>query len=330
MKIPEPNISIANLIDKKAEEGQEAPRPHLGASLLGHPCDRYLWLMFRWAVIEKFDGRILRLFQRGQREEAVIINLLRSIGIEVEERAEQMRVDFGAHVSGSLDGIILGGVPEAPTKKHVLECKTHSLKSFNDLTSKGVKESKPMHWSQCQIYMNGAKIDRTLYVGVCKDNDHIYTERVRYDEAAAISLINRGTRITTSDRIPEPLSADPSWYQCKFCPCYDFCFNTHITKEINCRTCALSTARVNSTWTCMRYGEAEIPVEAQRTGCEGHVLHPDLVPWKVSNSDEDFMAVYEIEGKIIQNGAPDSQVYSSKELLDGTWKTEDLTFEFGR
>ena len=52
MKIPEPNISIANLIDKKVEEGQEAPRAHLGASLLGHPCDRYLWLMFRWAVIE--------------------------------------------------------------------------------------------------------------------------------------------------------------------------------------------------------------------------------------------------------------------------------------
>lgn len=330
MKIPEPNISIANLIDKKVEAGQEAPRPHLGASLLGHPCDRYLWLMFRWAVIEKFDGRILRLFQRGQREEAVIISLLRSIGIEIEERAEQMRVDFGAHVSGSIDGIILGGVPEAPTKKHIAEFKTHSLKSFNDLTAKGVKESKPQHWAQMQVYMNGSKIDRALYVAVCKDNDHLYTERVRYDEAAAISLINRGKRITTSDRIPEPLSADPSWYQCKFCPCYDFCFNTHITKEINCRTCALSTARGNSTWTCMRYGEAEIPLEAQRTGYECHVLHPDLVPWKVSNSDEDFTAVYEIEGKIIKNGAPDSQVYSSKELLDGTWKTEDLTFKFGR
>lgn len=330
MKIPEPNISIANLIDKKAEEGQEAPRAHLGASLLGHPCDRYLWLMFRWAVIEKFDGRILRLFQRGQREEAVIISLLRSIGIEVEERAEQMRVDFGAHVSGSLDGIILGGVPEAPTKKHIAEFKTHSLKSFNDLTAKGVRESKPQHWAQMQCYMHGSKIDRALYVAVCKDNDHIYTERVRYDEAAAINLINRGTRITTSDRIPEPLSADPSWYQCKFCPCYDFCFNTHLTKEINCRTCALSTACVNSTWTCMRYSEAEIPLEAQRTGCECHVLHPDLVPWKVSNSDEDFTAVYEIEGKIIKNGAPDSHVYSSKELLDGTWQTEDTSFNFGR
>ena len=330
MKLPEPNISIANLIDRQIELTQEAPRPHLGASLLGHPCDRYLWLMFRWAVIEKFDGRILRLFQRGQREEAIIISLLRSIGIEVEERAEQMRVDFGAHVSGSIDGIILGGVPEAPTKRHIAEFKTHSLKSFNDLESKGVKESKPMHWCQMQCYMKGSGIDRALYVAVCKDNDHLYTERVRYDEAAAISLINRGTRITTSDRIPEPLSADPSWYQCKFCPCYDFCFNTHITKEINCRTCALSTARGNSTWTCMRYGEAEIPLEAQRAGCEGHVLHPDLVPWKVSNSDEDFTAVYEIEGKIIKNGAPDSQVYSSQELLSGEWKTEDITFKFGR
>ncbi|NCC85293.1 MAG: hypothetical protein EOM03_14370 [Clostridia bacterium] len=330
MKIPEPNISIANLIDKKVEEGQEAPRAHLGASLLGHPCDRYLWLMFRWAVIEKFDGRILRLFQRGQREEAVIINLLRSIGIEVEERAEQMRVDFGAHVSGSLDGIISGGVPEAPAKKHIAEFKTHSLKSFNDLTAKGVRESKPQHWAQMQCYMKGSGIDRALYVAVCKDNDHLYTERVRYDEAAAISLINRGTRITTSDRMPEPLSADPSWYQCKFCPCYDFCFNTHLTKEINCRTCALSTACVNSTWTCMRYGEAEIPVDAQRTGCEGHVLHPDLVPWQVLNSDEDFTAVYQVDGKLIKNGAPDSQVYSSQELLSGEWKTEDITFKFGR
>ena len=52
--------------------------------------------------------------------------------------------------------------------------------------------------------------------------------------------------------------------------------------------------------------------------------------WIKINSDEDFTAVYEIEGKIIKNGAPDSQVYSSEELLDGTWKTEDLTFKFGR
>ena len=50
----------------------------------------------------------------------------------------------------------------------------------------------------------------------------------------------------------------------------------------------------------------------------------------MTNSDEDFTAVYEVEGKIIKNGAPDSQVYSSKELLDGTWKTEDITFKFGR
>lgn len=80
----------------------------------------------------------------------------------------------------------------------------------------------------------------------------------------------------------------------------------------------------------MRYGEAEIPLDAQRIGCEGHVLHPDLVPWKVFNSEEDFTAIYEIEGKIIKNGAPDSQVYSSKELLTGTWKTDDITFKFGR
>ena len=33
---------------------QELPRTHLGISQVGHPCERYLWLSFRWPVIEKF------------------------------------------------------------------------------------------------------------------------------------------------------------------------------------------------------------------------------------------------------------------------------------
>ena len=72
MKIPDPVNSIENLIDQAHENRQEKPRPHMGCSILGHPCDRYLWLSFRWAVIEKFKGRILRLFRRGQLEENTI------------------------------------------------------------------------------------------------------------------------------------------------------------------------------------------------------------------------------------------------------------------
>ena len=106
MQIPEPEITITSLIDAAHEERLEKPRPHMGASTLGHHCERWLWLSFRWAVQEQFKGRILRLFRRGFNEEATIISDLRAIGLDVRKVSAQHRVDFGSHVSGSLDAII--------------------------------------------------------------------------------------------------------------------------------------------------------------------------------------------------------------------------------
>jgi hypothetical protein len=316
MKIPEPEYNITNLIDKHHESRQEPPRPHLGASTLGHPCDRWLWLSFRWAVQQTFDGRVLRMFRRGNLEEAQIVSDLRAIGIDIQRTTgNQSRVDFGSHVSGSLDGVIKSGVLGAPKTEHVAEFKTHGLKSFNDVEKKGVEESKPEHFVQMQVYMAGTEIDRALYVAVCKDDDRIYTERVKFDKDVAEKAIARGKRIALADRMPEPLSADPTWYQCRWCPAHDFCFESKITKHANCRTCANSTALENSTWRCERHDADDIPVEWQREGCDSHVLHPDLVPYQRKESDNEWQAIYVINGKDVINGEPDTNVFGSKEIL---------------
>ena len=316
MKIPEPNYSIQSLIDRYHESLAEPPRPHMGCSQLGHPCDRWLWLSFRWAVQPKLPGRILRLFRRGQMEEAVIVSDLRAIGIDVRCTGDQqVRVNLGAHISGSIDAIIESGVPEAPKKRHIAEFKTHSKKSFDDLEKNGVEKAKPEHWVQMQLYMHGTKIDRALYVAICKDDDRIYTERVRYDKEVAEKYIERGRRIALSDRMPEPISTDPSWYQCKQCPAHEFCHETRLTKHVNCRTCAHSTALENGAWRCEYYDADDIPVEFQRQGCDGHVLHPDMVPWKMKDSPWPWIAVYEIEGRDVANGEGDAHVYTSREIL---------------
>lgn len=334
MKIPESEHNIQALIDKQHEIRTEVPRPHMGCSALGHVCDRWLWLSFRWAVQPSFPGRILRLFRRGQNEEATIISDLRSIGMDV--RGAQNRVDFGSHVSGSLDAIIEKGVPESPKKRHVAEFKTHSLKSFNAVEKDGVEKSKPEHFVQMQLYMHGTKIDRALYVAVCKDDDRIYTERVRYDADVAKKAIARGHRLTLEDRMPPPISTDPSWYQCKFCDAHEFCHETKITKHVNCRTCAMATPLSDSTWHCAKWDDV-IPLEAQRTGCEGHVLHPDLVPWQRKDGPDEFTAVYEIDGVTVANGDPENEgVFASTELLanakacgDKSWtQLHDLRNQF--
>ena len=337
MKIPDSEHSIQAKIDKHHESLAEPPRPHMGCSQLGHPCDRWLWLSFRWAVQPKFPGRILRLFRRGQMEEATIVSDLRAIGLDVRGAGKQQaRVDFGAHVSGSIDAIIESGVPEAPKKRHVAEFKTHSKKSFDDLEKNGVEKSKPEHWVQMQLYMHGTEIDRALYVAVCKDDDRIYTERVRYEQDVAKRYIERGRRIALADSMPPPLSTDPSWYICRFCAAHKFCHYTLLTEQISCRTCAHSTAKDDSTWRCERHDADGIPVEFQRQGCDSHVLHPDLVPWQRKDGLDDWTAVYVIEGRDVANGEGDAHVYTSREILAnpkmcsmGDEYVEELRQQFG-
>jgi hypothetical protein len=255
-------------------------------------------------------------------EEATIAADLKAIGIEIHStEGEQARVDFGSHVSGSLDGIIESGVPGAPKARHIFEAKTHSKKSFDDLVKHGVEKSKPVHAAQMQVYMHGTNIDRALYFAVCKDDDRIYTERLRYSRTEAERLIARGHRIALADRMPEPLSSNPSWYECKFCAGHDFCHGSKKTKEVNCRTCAHSTAEPSTPdsdahWTCARFWSGVIPIKTQYTGCDSHVLHPDLVPWQRMDGPDAWTAIYVIDGREVANGEGDANVFGSRELLN--------------
>lgn len=311
--------NLIRLIDASHEGRAENPRPHLGCSQLGHHCERYLWLGFRWAIREKFNGRMLRLFRRGHNEEATVVADLRAAGLDVTDTgSSQSRVNFGNHVSGSIDGIIGSGVPESPDKAHVLEIKTHSDKSFKELNAKGVHSAKPMHWAQMQVYMLGKNLTRALYVAINKNDDSYYIERVKLNLEAAEAYIARGHRIASAERMPEPcINASPDWYMCKFCPAYSFCHGGEVVRQVNCRTCAHSTPEKDSTWTCSRWG-ATIPTKAQHQGCESHVMHPDMTTWQLDqDASTEHVAAWVIDGYTVLNGAPSDgdNVFTTGEIL---------------
>jgi hypothetical protein len=276
----------------------------MGASQVGHPCARWLWLSFRWAVAPKHPGRILRLFRRGHREEETVVADLEAIGIKITRRQE--RIAFGSHVSGSIDGVAIG-VPEAPKTEHLLEIKTHSAKSFADLKKHGVEKSKPQHWVQMQVYMLGLGLERALYVAVCKDTDEVHTERIHFDAEAAMAAVDRAMKVAVADRMPPPISTDPAWHECAYCPAREFCHAKHMTDQVNCRTCVHSTAKPDNTWRCERHDGDDIPVDFQREGCGSHILHPDLVPpsWQFQGLDDAGHSVVWItpQGRIEQGTA---------------------------
>ena len=300
--------AIVEAIDAVHESRPDVPRGHLGGSLLGHHCERCLWLSFRWAVRENFEGRMLRLFRRGHKEEDVIISDLRSIGIHVADT--QRRVILGCHVSGSLDGVARRGVPGDEKSEYLLEFKTHGLKSFDYLEKHGVEKAKPMHYVQMQAYMHGTNIHKALYVAVCKNDDRLHMEVVYYDKEVAEKYIARGHKIALAERLPPPISTDPSWFQCKFCAAHSFCHKAEPVQHASCRTCAHVTPTQEGRFHCGVYDD-HIPEEYQLKGCDSNIIHPDLVPWEMRPKDDRHVE-WLIEGKWITNGP---EGYKSSEIL---------------
>lgn len=253
----------------RVETTPQEHRAHLGASLIGRPCDRALWYGWRWVRRPAFDGRILRLFDRGQREEERFVEELRGIGAEVwpvdPDTGQQWRVSaHGGHFGGSLDAVCRG-LPES-TRPHVCEFKTHSAKSFAALESKGVRAAKPEHYAQMMIYCHLLEIDRALYLAVNKDTDALYSERFHADSKHAESLLNRAERIIFAWRPPSRLSEDADFWLCRFCEFSGICHG-EAAPERNCRTCRASLPEPHGVWTCKR--RRVLTVRSQRAGCEG-------------------------------------------------------------
>lgn len=258
-------------------DGDDGLRPHLGASLIGRPCERELWYRFRWAKRASFDARMLRLFARGQREEAVFAELLRKAGATVvtEDPNTGRQYSFATgHFGGSMDGAAVG-LPDAPKTWHVLEFKTHSLKSFNELAAKGVKMTKPEHWAQMQCYMAWTGMDRALYCAVCKDDDRLHLERVDFDKQAAEALFAKAQRIIDAPEPQPGVSTDPSWWECKLCDYHDLCHGTALPIP-TCRSCAHATPVADAQWRCERMGKP-LDVPAQKDACQGHRYIPALL-----------------------------------------------------
>lgn len=100
-------VVVDGIVASKQDDGL---RTHLGASVVGKDCMREVWFSFHWTQSTRFEGRMLRLFERGQREEEVFVSLLKGAGASVwthDANGKQFLVSlFGGHYGGSCDGEI--------------------------------------------------------------------------------------------------------------------------------------------------------------------------------------------------------------------------------
>lgn len=299
--------SIYRWWESQAEDGL---RQHLGASLIGHPCLAYLWHCFRWSAKAGWEGRMLRLFDRGQREESVLVRELRGIGAEVSEcqpTGEQWHVEaHGGHFGGSMDAIVRKLPGGSATNWEVLEFKTHNAKSFKELEEKGVEVSKRQHWCQMQVYMRLTGMTRANYIAVCKDDDRIYHERVHVDRKAGEELIERAGFVIFSEEPPVGISVRPDWWQCKLCQYHGHCHGSEAPLP-TCRSCCHVTPEPDGTWSC-DYHHKSLTVAEQKAACSDHRYIPLVLANFASMIDADYeknWAHYylNVDGEFT-NGAP--------------------------
>lgn len=242
-------------------------RNHLGASIIGKECDFQLWATFRWLGSKPFSGRMLRLFNRGHREEARFLEWLRGTGWTVWETdpatGKQFRISgVDGHYGGSCDGV--GTHPDYGT--FVLEFKTKATGSgFNKLCENGVEKQHPEHYTQMSTYGWQLDIKQGLYLSINKNDDTIHVEVVELDFALAERMEGRANDIINATQPPKRVSASPTFYLCKWCDFSEVC-HSGTKPETNCRSCRNAVPVADGEWFCNRWAQV-IPKEAIPNAC---------------------------------------------------------------
>lgn len=265
-------------------------RKHLGASLIGRECARELWYSFHWCTEKKFDGRMLRLFNRGHLEEGRFVAMFLMIGCQVwqtDENGKQFRISgHKGHYGGSLDAVIKG-IPDLPDEPVLGEFKTHGDKSFTKLVEEGVLSAKWEHFIQMQQYMGKNNLNWAIYGAVNKNTDALHLELVQFDQGQYQKYLDRSVMIIDAVTPPPKINNSPGYFKCKFCNHSPVC-HTKALPARNCRTCRHSVVADEGAWICANWEticEAEAqgwedPIEldfkTQLSGCERYEMNPKI------------------------------------------------------
>jgi hypothetical protein len=275
------------------------------------------------------DGRMLRLFQTGHREEARILQELRDAGINVISHTPDgnqihLQDPQCPHFSGSVDGVGYGfeynDIAEKIEGPVLIEIKTMATAGFKRLQVNGVKKEKPEHYAQMQMYMHwtqntAAPIVDAKYLCTCKETDEMHEETVYYLKDDAELYTRKAHEIIKSPVPPDRIkNASEKSYNCRFCDYIDLCITKTKCAEVNCRTCAHSDpCHDSNVWNCNIDTTAYKTTEDQKTGCPNHIYNDTLNPLEFVSADADAGTITYLlpSGEQITNGPGYT---SSKEL----------------
>ena len=228
-----------------AEREATPSRTYLGASRLGHACERALQFEFAGAPKDEgadFGGQTLRIFEIGHQLEDLAIRWLRAAGLDLYTRkgnrpdGEQFGFSVaGGRIRGHVDGIIADAPAALGLHTPALwECKTMNAKNWRACVKDGVTKSKPVYAAQIALYqaymegtVAGISAAPALFTAINKDTAELHHEQVAFDADLAQRMSDRGVRIlqaTDAGELLPRVATTPDFFECRFCPWSERCW----------------------------------------------------------------------------------------------------------
>lgn len=236
---------INALVDEALVAEREAapPRTYLGASRLGHVCERALQFEFAGAPKDDgadFSGQTLRIFAIGHQLEDLAIRWLRAAGIDlVTQKRDGGQFGFsvaGGRIRGHVDGIIADAPAALGLRAPALwECKTMNAKNWRACVKDGVTVSRPVYAAQIAIYqaymessVAGISTAPALFTAINKDTAELHHELVPFDADLAQRMSDRAVRIlqaTDAGELLPRIAANRDFFECRFCAHAERCWS---------------------------------------------------------------------------------------------------------
>lgn len=219
-------ILDASLLAKRAKQERRA---YVGASGIGHECERSIQFEYAGAPRERdFDAAALRRFDSGHMGEELARCWFKDAGFELVQRSQKTGqrfrwVQMGDEISGEPDGVFIGG-PNIPgvTWPAMWEHKYVGTKTFREVVKKGLKAARHGYWMQCQVNM--AYLDLTasptVFTLTCGDDGQQEHLLIEYDAEGAQMTSDKAVRIVKATQagelLPRPFK-DRTHFICKGC-----------------------------------------------------------------------------------------------------------------
>ncbi len=203
-------MNLSKLIYKTLEQQTDEPRPYIGASSIGNPCERAIWYGLHRTDAKVVDAKLRMTFQIGKRLEQMLLDLIPFLSLPINKSFHEKTYPL---FQGTVDAIIY----KNNEYDFILEIKTANNSSFDTFKKKGLRLWNSQYYDQVQSYMGMSGVHKCYLLALNKNTSELHDEFVLFDEDRYMSLVTKAKRIGEAVTEPPRISGSASFYLCKMC-----------------------------------------------------------------------------------------------------------------